>query len=280
MTEHQINFIKDQHRRVNQLYDGLPYYVHLQEVVRYVKKYIRLIPIEYRDIVMLAGWGHDLQEDTGLSYNKIKNELGEEVADLIYILSNNKGKNREERANDNYYKNIRENHLANYIKICDRLGNMFYGKVNGSDKYKMYLKELPHFKESIYNGMYDEMWEEMSNIDSIVIGNIYYPMYQKFDKSNINFIKLPRNIPAALYKELYIKGIIPKKELIKGKYYFGKCRNSNTALWNGYVFVYMRNNFGTLYPEDINHLEDDNGYDLFIPLEETTPNEDQIVKYI
>ena len=28
----------------------------------------------------------------------------------------------------------------------------------------------------------------------------------------------------------------------------------------------MRTKFGYTYPEDINHFEDDNGYDLFIPI--------------
>lgn len=275
----KILFIKNQHQRVNQLYDGLPYFVHLKEVVRFAKKYIRLIPEEFRDIVILASWGHDLIEDTGLSYNDVKKELGQEVADIIFILSNEKGKDRKERANDKYYEGIQNNELANYIKICDRLANMFHSKVYGNKQYRMYIKELPHFKSKIYNGMYDEMWDELENIDNLKIDNIFYPNIDKFDKLSVYRIHLPEHIPAALYKELYSKGVIPKKDLQKNRYYLGKCRNASVALWNGYEFVYMRTKFGHVSIDNINHLEDDNGYDLFIPIEQVQPTEEQRVKY-
>lgn len=105
-----------------------------------------------------------------------------------------------------------------------------------------------------------------------------YPNIIKFDKNTIYQIKLPKPIPSVLYDELYQKGIIPKKELEIGKYYWGKCRNANVALWNGDKFTYMRTKFNWCYPEDINHLENDDGFDLFIPLYVTTPNEIQIIK--
>lgn len=73
------------------------------------------------------------------------------------------------------------------------------------------------------------------------------------------------------YKEYVIKnyircGAIPKKDLIVGKTYLGNCRNASEAIWNGNVFVYKRNKFGIIYEEKINHFEDDDGYDLFVPI--------------
>ena len=155
----KIYWIINEHKKINQKYDGLPYHVHLLEVVLFVEKYIHLIPEEYRNIVILAGWGHDLEEDTTNTYNMIEKKLGVDVADLIHILTNEKGKNRSERANDKYYEGIKNNHLANFIKICDRLSNMSHPKL-----FDMYKKELSHFKSMIYNGMYDEMWNELENL--------------------------------------------------------------------------------------------------------------------
>lgn len=62
--------------------------------------------------------------------------------------------------------------------------------------------------------------------------------------------------------------IIPinKSELETGKEYSGECRNANKAVWDGKKFTYMRHKFGTEYPEHINHYEDDDGYDVFIPI--------------
>ncbi len=61
-------------------------------------------------------------------------------------------------------------------------------------------------------------------------------------------------------------GAIPKKDLIVGKIYIGDCRNATEAIWKGNVFTYKRYKFGTYFDEDINHFEDDNGYDVFVPI--------------
>lgn len=61
-------------------------------------------------------------------------------------------------------------------------------------------------------------------------------------------------------------GGIPKDKLIVGKTYIGDCRNASEAVWNGEKFTYMRTKFGNTYEEDINHFQDDDGYDLFVPI--------------
>lgn len=63
-------------------------------------------------------------------------------------------------------------------------------------------------------------------------------------------------------------GAIPKKDLIIGKTYIGSCRNTDEAVWLGEQFEYNRTKFGYTFKEKINHFEDDDGYDLFIPLKE------------
>lgn len=63
-------------------------------------------------------------------------------------------------------------------------------------------------------------------------------------------------------------GAIPKSQLIEGKTYIGSCRNTSKAVWNGSCFEYDRYKFGTTYLDHINHFEDDDGYDLFIPIQE------------
>lgn len=276
----EIKWIFEQHRRVNQKYgDGLPYSVHLNDVNKYVKKYIYLIPEEYHRDVILAAWGHDLIEDTGLTYNDVLKVLGKNVADIIYALTNEKGKNRAERANDKYYKDIKSNKLALFVKLCDRLANMTYSKKEGHGMYKKYMQENPNFKEKLYNGLYDEIWEELNDIKFTEKDDEYFPKIDNFNEDNIGRIRLPKPIPGDLYKELYRKGIIPKKDLKKGRYYLGDCRNASVAFWNGHEFVYMRNKFGYKFPEDINHLEDDDGFDLFIPLKEIIPTEEQRIRY-
>lgn len=70
------------------------------------------------------------------------------------------------------------------------------------------------------------------------------------------------------------RGAIPKEKLIVGKRYYGNCRNANVAVWLGEVFEYQRYKFGYTFPEKINHFEDDNGYDLFVPIRELADGEE------
>lgn len=59
---------------------------------------------------------------------------------------------------------------------------------------------------------------------------------------------------------------IPKNELEVGAIYQGYCRNAEDARWNGKKFVYKRCKFGDVFDEEINHYEDDDGYDVFVPM--------------
>ena len=75
------------------------------------------------------------------------------------------------------------------------------------------------------------------------------------------------------YQEYVVKnfircGAIPKKNLIIGKTYIGSCRNTDEATWDGTQFIYDRTKYGIVFKDRINHFEDDNGFDLFIPIKE------------
>jgi len=277
------NFAIDNHRRINQTYDGLPYHVHLQEVVDFVHKFEHLLTEEEIDIAICAAWLHDAIEDTGLTFNNLKKVVGERIASLACNLCNNiHGKTRDERANQDYYDRVKSDNISLFVKIADRLANMFHSYHYGNTgMYKTYKRELPHFKEQLDNGMYQEMWDLLENIESCELkDNFYYPEIEQFDEKTIYSIKLPKPIPYAIYNELYKKGIIAKKDLRKNTYYRGKCRNASVALWNGFEFIYVRTKFGSSFNEDIKHPEDDNEYDLFIPLRiEENPTDEQRIKY-
>ena len=80
--------------------------------------------------------------------------------------------------------------------------------------------------------------------------------------------RLPNPLTAFYVEKLIKAGAIPKKYLIDGQKYYGECRNADEAIWDEKrkCFIYKRNKFGYTFDEDINHFEDDNGFDLFVPL--------------
>src|SRR6185312_1349710 len=106
MNSKIISFATEAHNKTNHLYDGKLYSVHLAMVAYYAQKYIDCIPDEQQSEIISACWLHDTIEDCRLTYNDIKNIAGEYVADLVYAVTNEKGKNRKERANEKYYEGI------------------------------------------------------------------------------------------------------------------------------------------------------------------------------
>ena len=153
------------HDKINQLYDNkYPYRHHLTMVVVFAEKFIHLIPKKDRDTVIAGCWAHDLIEDAGVSYNDVLKHTNEIVAEYSYALSNEKGRTRKERANDNYYKGIKDYKHATYIKLCDRIANVSYGKERGSNQFNMYKKEQPNFKEKLFDERYKEVWDYLDNL--------------------------------------------------------------------------------------------------------------------
>ena len=73
----------------------------------------------------------------------------------------------------------------------------------------------------------------------------------------------------------FAMGLIPKHELVHGQWYLGACRNASQAVWNSasQKFFYRRTKFGSTFWDEIEHPEDDRGYDLFFPT--TAINEPQ-----
>ena len=95
-------------------------------------------------------------------------------------------------------------------------------------------------------------------------------MFTVVDEDGLPFIQIPQceNKEEELFvqEELIKHGAIPLDKLEVGKTYIGCCRNACEAVWMGDHFVYQRYKFGFTFPEKINHFQNDNGYDLFLPI--------------
>lgn len=123
--------------------DEVPYVVHLESVVYVCQRF------GYSDPVMVcAAWLHDSIEDTNTNYNAILKKFGKDVAELVYAVTSELGRNRDER-NEKTYPKIRGNAAATALKLADRIANLEYGIANGGDMLAKYRKEYPGFKTAI-----------------------------------------------------------------------------------------------------------------------------------
>lgn len=155
------------HKDTNHLYDGRPYEFHLEMVVWFAMKYIDLIPIKDRPLVFAACWCHDVIEDTRQTYSDVAEELGDKVADIVYALTNEKGKNRKQRASRMYYEGIRNTKYADFVKICDRLANIKYSTDAYSRMADLYREEYYSFLHELHRSLYEDMFLEMEQLMSI-----------------------------------------------------------------------------------------------------------------
>ncbi len=153
------------HADTNHLYDGKPYANHLVMVFNYGLKYSYIFPdkdaIHY---VLGACNTHDTIEDTRETFNNVKDVCGEIVAEITFALTNDKGKNRKERAGTKYYQGIRATPCAAFVKICDRLANVKYSFENKGSMLKKYRTENPDFKKELFQERFKDMFDELDEL--------------------------------------------------------------------------------------------------------------------
>ena len=156
------------HQDVNESYDGAPYSLHLAMAAHYADVFSYLLPPQERDETLAAVWLHDVIEDCRRSYTDIKAVFGEKIAELVFAVTNNRGRTRHERANDDYYRGIVATPYATFVKLCDRLANTQYSAARGDARMvAVYRAELDAFLEKLSAAReadYAPMREELKKI--------------------------------------------------------------------------------------------------------------------
>ncbi len=168
MNSKIIAFAIEAHQRTNHDYDGKPYAVHLAMVVSYAYKYINKIPTELQEDVISACWLHDTIEDTRNTYNDIKRISNERVANIVYAVTNEKGKNRSERANNKYYQGIVSEPYARFVKLCDRLANIKYSVDTHSRMKEVYQNENEHFIQRLFSSDFSDYEDMLLEINELL----------------------------------------------------------------------------------------------------------------
>lgn len=141
--------------------DEVPYSFHLQQVVDVLIRFNIGSPT-----FLCAAWLHDCIEDTNRSYNDIKKRFGFEVAELVYAVTSELGRNRKER-NEKTYPKIQKNEAALILKLADRIANTEYGAATDG-KNDMYSKEYPEFKKALFDAKHTattlKMWNHLDRL--------------------------------------------------------------------------------------------------------------------
>tara|TARA_B110000967_G_C18875509_1_gene558034 strand:+ start:653 stop:1288 length:636 start_codon:yes stop_codon:yes gene_type:complete len=146
-----LDFASKHHK--GQLYGSKPYMYHLKKVSDVA------LDCDYIDeSILMSCLLHDIIEDTEITYEDVKENFGEEVAEIVYCVTDELGRNRKERKSKTY-KKIRNNPKSIVVKLCDRISNITESM--GNDNYnlklmKMYLDEHNEFVNGISTDINDD----------------------------------------------------------------------------------------------------------------------------
>jgi (p)ppGpp synthase/HD superfamily hydrolase len=144
--------------------DRYPYFKHLEDVFNV------LIEFGFKDDnpedvpILIAAWLHDIMEDTARSYSDLKKEFGEEVAEIVYCMTDELGRNRKEKKLKTYPK-IRSNSKSIILKVADRIANVRFGISEKSSHLEMYKNEFQDFQYNlrIYKHI-EPMWDCLTKL--------------------------------------------------------------------------------------------------------------------
>lgn len=155
-----------------------PYTVHLKNAVNVAKRFGL-----NDDAFICAVWLHDSIEDTRTSFSDIKKRFGTEVAELVFAVTNEQGRNREERTRKTYPKTRCAGPSAVALKLVDRIANVEYGLADKTGKAGMYAEEFSSFVNALYldtdGDAIQAMWKVLARLLNRVSVLEADPLHQK-----------------------------------------------------------------------------------------------------
>lgn len=119
-------------------YDIYPYMYHIRQTVLIAQE------LGFDEEVQVGCALHDVMEEGNLSYNDLKKHFGVEIAEIVFCVTDELGRDRREKK-DKTYPKIKSNLKATLVKFCDRIANMAHSKEHGSSMYERYLRENSDF---------------------------------------------------------------------------------------------------------------------------------------
>lgn len=126
----------------DQMYGKLPYSVHINAVVEVGKE------LGLDEELLCACALHDVLEDTKVNYTYLSANFGSHVAEIVYRVTDELGRNRKERKEKTYPK-IGSSTAAILVKTCDRIANLRHS-VAKANLLGMYVSEHEDFCRAFF----------------------------------------------------------------------------------------------------------------------------------
>lgn len=145
-----------------------PYWKHLQEVSNQLRAFGL-----HDHALYCAAWLHDTIEDTPTTYQDLKQLFGEDVAELVWAVTDEMGRNRKERKKKTWPK-IAASPDAIVLKLADTAANIFDAFKKRSKLCQMYVKEWPEIRSRFHealDGQNEYLTEVLRQIDGVILAH-------------------------------------------------------------------------------------------------------------
>ncbi len=147
----------------NQKYgEDQPYIVHLEATRGVVVRFVG----EHTDDLQAAALLHDVLEDTATNFNDLVRAFNVEIAELVYAVTDELGRNRKERHERTYPKIAAAGISAITIKLADRIANVEHALKTGNKRMlHLYWEEHTGFHTALFKPDGPQnMWAHLNNI--------------------------------------------------------------------------------------------------------------------
>lgn len=145
----------------NQSYDIYPYMYHVKQVIKIAEE------LGYDESITIGCTLHDTMEDGTISYNKIKKHFGKEIAEIVILVTDERGRDRIEK-HSKTYPDLAKNWKAVVVKVCDRIANMEHSYKYDKGLFNMYYNESNKFKDILYSEKDIETHRVWSKYDDLL----------------------------------------------------------------------------------------------------------------
>lgn len=137
---------------LGQKHGDRPYYTHPRNVAQIIKEWALDEERFDTPLLMCGAWLHDVIEDTPATYQDILQLFGREVAELVWAVTDELGRNRKERKERTYPK-IFATPESTLLKLADLYSNVTGAVRENTKQLQMYQKEWSEhynvFKDAI-----------------------------------------------------------------------------------------------------------------------------------
>jgi (p)ppGpp synthase/HD superfamily hydrolase len=143
-----------------QRYGDRPYTAHLEHVEEVVRRF------PHTPVMRAAAWLHDAVEDTPLTLAEVAAAVGDEVAAIVRVVTDQPGANRAERKAATLPLLAAASPEARAVKLADRIANLESARATARDGLlAMYRREHAELRRQLERpGEHEAQWALLDSL--------------------------------------------------------------------------------------------------------------------